>query len=315
MKTSPIVSVIIPTHNRPQELLGAVKSVLDQTFQDIEIIVVDDTSPVPAAETLKDCHDPRLKITKHNVNKGVSEARNTGIKMAQGEWIAFLDDDDAWRPQKLERQLAFMKNAAPDADASATDVYNTATKIHRKYSENVRRKGINRAILYWEGFLPSTWLINRAAFAKTGLFDPHLHRTEDWEWLLRYYIQGLKFVIVPEDLVLYSGWHTPDPFMEVECIRQVVGKHRDQLKKTAGPARACFIEIYLHQRIARAYVGKKGNLKTLKHFIIAFAYLIKAMALSPADAFRFIAETIRNNYKNTARLKSFFRKLYHARQR
>lgn len=315
MSASPAVSVIIPTHNRPQELSRAVKSVLDQTFQNIEIIVVDDASPVPAAETLEEFRDERLKVIRHDVNKGVSETRNTGIKTARGEWIAFLDDDDEWRPQKLERQLAFMKNTAPDADASATDVYNTAAKKHRAYSENVRRKGIDRAILHWEGFLPSTWLIKRGAFEKTGMFDSNFRRTEDWEWLLRFYIQGLTFTVVPEELVLYAGWHTPDPLKEVECISQVVDKHRRQLKKAAGPAHACFLEIYLHQRIARISVGKKGMIKTFKHFALAFGYLMKALVLSPSEAFRFIAETIRNNYKNTARLKSFFRKLYHARQR
>src|SRR3989338_8677774 len=99
------VSVIIPTHNRPELLKRAVKSVLNQTYKDLEVIVVDDGLEKRADETVNSFNDSRLKYIQHPEEKGGSAARNTGIKNSSGEFIAFLDDDDEWLPEKLEIQI------------------------------------------------------------------------------------------------------------------------------------------------------------------------------------------------------------------
>jgi len=101
----PKVSVVIPTCNRPDLLPRAIKSVLAQTYQDFEIIVVDDGREKSSENVVAGIGDARLKYIKQTDKKGGSAARNTGIKAAAGDFIAFLDDDDEWLPEKLDKQV------------------------------------------------------------------------------------------------------------------------------------------------------------------------------------------------------------------
>ena len=106
----PLVSVIIPTRNRVEMLCRAVNSVLSQTFDNLECIVVDDESHDNTEKVINSFEDDRLKYFRHEKNKGASAARNTGIRQSQGEFIAFLDDDDEWLDEKLEKQVNLLEN-------------------------------------------------------------------------------------------------------------------------------------------------------------------------------------------------------------
>ena len=97
------VSVIIPTHNRSDFLRSAIASVLNQTYQDFELIVVDDASTDNTAEAVAEFNDERIKLLRHDTNKGGSAARNTGILASECDYIALLDDDDEWLLEKLSR--------------------------------------------------------------------------------------------------------------------------------------------------------------------------------------------------------------------
>lgn len=103
----PLVSVVLPTYDRPEYLREAVESVREQTYPRVELVVVDDCSPAPAARTLERIDTEGLAVTcrRHESNRGANAARNTGIEAAAGEFIAFLDDDDRWLPTKIERQV------------------------------------------------------------------------------------------------------------------------------------------------------------------------------------------------------------------
>jgi glycosyltransferase involved in cell wall biosynthesis len=109
-KNPPVISVIIPTYNRAHLVGRAIRSVLAQTFQDWELIVVDDGSSDNTEEVVCSFQDPRICYISHEVNRGGSAARNTGIKVARGEYVSFLDSDDEWLPEKLEKQLACFRN-------------------------------------------------------------------------------------------------------------------------------------------------------------------------------------------------------------
>ncbi|RJP75611.1 MAG: glycosyltransferase family 2 protein [Desulfobacteraceae bacterium] len=114
LKTAiPLVSVVIPTHNRSELLKRAVQSVLSQTWQDFEIIVVSDGSIDNTQETVASFQDDRIRFLHHPVSKGASAARNTGMKAAKSQYIAFLDDDDEWTPDKLELQMPVIINSEP----------------------------------------------------------------------------------------------------------------------------------------------------------------------------------------------------------
>ena len=108
MAASPQVSVVIPTYNRAHILGRAIDSVLQQTHRDLELIIVDDGSSDGTAALVRGIEDPRVRYV-HQQNRGVSAARNRGIAEARAEWLAFLDSDDEWLPQKLERQFSALR--------------------------------------------------------------------------------------------------------------------------------------------------------------------------------------------------------------
>src|SRR5438045_3662637 len=118
MSTSPLVSVVIPTRNRASMLPAAIDSVLSQSMSDLELIVVDDQSVDETEAIVGRYADNRIRYFKLSSRKGGSAARNAGIRAARAAYIAFLDDDDEWLPEKLDRQLI----ALGDADAILTNV-------------------------------------------------------------------------------------------------------------------------------------------------------------------------------------------------
>ena len=110
----PKVSVIIPTYNRAELLPRAINSVLDQSYYDYEIVIIDDCSADNTGDVIAKFTDQRIRLIRHERNKGQSAAINTGIANARGEYIAFLDDDDEWLPNKLEGQMAVFQSSPPE---------------------------------------------------------------------------------------------------------------------------------------------------------------------------------------------------------
>ena len=109
----PKVSVIIPTYNRAAFLRLAIASVLNQTFQNFEIIVIDDASQDHTREVVNSLSDTRIRYIRHEGNRGVAVSRNTGVVNAKGSYIAFLDDDDEWFPEKLQKQFDLLEACQP----------------------------------------------------------------------------------------------------------------------------------------------------------------------------------------------------------
>src|SRR6056297_1668487 len=110
----PTVSVIVPTYNRADALPRTVESVLGQTLDDLELIVVDDASTDDTPAVIDDYDDDRVQFVQHERNQGASAARNTGIDRAEGDYVAFLDSDDVWRPTKLEKQVQTLARRGDD---------------------------------------------------------------------------------------------------------------------------------------------------------------------------------------------------------
>lgn len=105
----PLVSIIMPAYNSSKTLPDSIQSVLDQTFTDWELLVIDDCSPEPLKPIVDSFQDGRIQYIRLEKNSGVAQARNRGIQAARGRYIAFLDSDDLWLPEKLEKQLQFMQ--------------------------------------------------------------------------------------------------------------------------------------------------------------------------------------------------------------
>ena len=201
---NPTVSVIIPTHNRAKMLKRAIQSVLDQTFSDFEIIIIDDASTDASDELVASFKDQRIRYIRHDSNKGGSAARNTGIRSATGKYIAFLDSDDTWLPEKLQLQIQHFENLTTDVGV----VYTGLTVISQNNSvignSIPTASGNIQSTIYAENCVGplSTAMVRRDCLNKVGLFDEDLPACQDWDLFIR--IAGVtQFSFIPEALVCY----------------------------------------------------------------------------------------------------------------
>src|SRR3989339_353521 len=180
------VSVIVPTCNRPHLIKRTIDSILKQTFQDFEIIVVVDGVKERAEEAVKSFGDSRIKYIQHETNKGGGAARNTGIKASQGEYIAFLDDDDEWLPNKLEKQVKVLDESGGDVGFCFTAVLNI---LDDRTEKSKVPDGLNDyhglALASFKRFLTVTLIIKREVFDLVGLFDESLPSHQEAELMIR----------------------------------------------------------------------------------------------------------------------------------
>lgn len=199
----PLVSVIVPTYDRPDMLVEAVESVTDQTYPNVELLVVDDASPRPAGAVLADC-GPEVgewRCLRHEENRGANAARNTGIEAATGEILAFLDDDDRWRPETIEAQVSALTGT--DAETGVSVV---GQRMHEAGSETTIRLPIVEGDATPELIRGkaagsfSTMAVRRWAVEAAGLPDERFASLQDREWMVRL-SQHCKFVSVREPLV------------------------------------------------------------------------------------------------------------------
>jgi len=204
---APLVSVIIPTYNRADLVRQAVASVKAQTFRDFEIVVADDGSTDGTYEAL--AAGPEFRVLRHSRRQGVAAARNTGIAAARGEWLAFLDSDDLWLPDKLARQLSCLEGR-PELLICQTDetwvrrgVRVNKPAAHRKAAGQIFLPSLERCMIS-----PSAVMLHRRLLQDHGAFDAALPAAEDYDLWLRLtwrYEVGL----VDEPLVIKRGGH-PD---------------------------------------------------------------------------------------------------------
>ena len=200
------VSVIIPTHNRRTTLSRAVESVLSQTFRDWELIIVDDGSTDGTDQDWADPGDPRIRYLRTE-HRGVSAARNLGIQEAGFPWIAFLDSDDTWRPEKLEKQLAALESHPGCLAVHSDEIWIrrgrrvNPKKIHRKYGGWVYRYSLPRCVIS-----PSSILISRQLLNRCGVFDETFPVCEDYELWLRMFARH-PICFVDQPLVVKTGGH------------------------------------------------------------------------------------------------------------
>jgi len=186
---NPLISVIVPTYNRPQLLKKALISILSQTFCDYEIIVVNDGG-TPINEILNSIGSSnRITIINHFKNLGISTARNTGIKLSKGKYIAYLDDDDIYYPNHLETLVNCLENSEYKV------AYSDACMISQVHT-NANTVKISKSFPYSFDFSKDKILVhnisptlcfmhNKACFSDTGFFNENLFANEDWDLWIR----------------------------------------------------------------------------------------------------------------------------------
>lgn len=183
----PTVSVIIPTYNRANLLKRAIESVISQRFEDFELIVVDDASPDNTPEIVESINDTRIRYIRLKKNSGGPVARNTGIKKARGKFIALLDDDDEWLPNRLEVQVRKFENLDREFGVVYGGFYYVSQRDGKILGKRLpRHRGDVYEHFLRENFIGSpTLLIRRECFKRAGLFDPNLSSSQDWDMWLR----------------------------------------------------------------------------------------------------------------------------------
>lgn len=212
MKDKPLISCIIPTFNRSQKLENAVRSILNQTYRNIEILVIDDQSVDNTKQVVSNLSgkDKRIKYL-YNPEKGSNQARNWGIKNAQGQFIALLDDDDIWIETKLEEQYGkFVSN--PDAGlvfcTFARSKNNGKTqKKHPSFFFSNNPEKIRNKLLKHNFITTSAILVKKEVFDNIGDFDTNFSSFQDWELLTRI---ALKYPLVYLKELLVLQYESPD---------------------------------------------------------------------------------------------------------
>jgi glycosyltransferase involved in cell wall biosynthesis len=201
MSYRPFISVVIPTFNRARQVQAALKSVLAQTYREFEAIVVDDGSADGTGEAIQKLISPQSNGGKQiryffQPNQGQSAARNKGVDEARGEWVAFLDSDDVWLPEKLEWQVRAIeqfkgKCSACITDARLVDNLGMDTTAFResgkRYQETLGMdsEAVGNLVKCRDPFWVSTLLVRTDVVKQVGWFDPHIEYAEDHDFLFR----------------------------------------------------------------------------------------------------------------------------------
>lgn len=278
-----LVSVIIPTRNRLQLLLKAIHSVRQQTWKDIEIIVINDASTDDTASVVREMANERLIFINNQISKGGAVTRNQGIAAARGKYICFLDDDDIWMADKVERQISLFKS-----DSRCTLVTCSYTEI----CDNGKRKFVRvdanldeQEMLYtnWLGGA-SMYLTTRAALEKVGGFNPRLRSGQDWDLALKLFYQG-KVLSYTESLVDYLAHRQARITNSYDAVyqghREVYFLYRD--KMTSATKRRVLCELLFF----RIKMSEKRSIGIFFKFIKAF------MSLKLTASFIFALRLIR----------------------
>jgi glycosyltransferase involved in cell wall biosynthesis len=253
---SPLVSTVIPTYDRRGLIERAVDSALAQTYRTQEVIVVDDGSTDGTGELLRERYGERIRYVWQR-NGGVSNARNQGMRLARGDFIALLDSDDLWEPTKVEKQVGFLR-AHPDFGMVLTDVRRVDGAGNP--IDVFRRRDVIRAdgdaladVLRNPALVPASILIRRSVFERLGGFDESLRTAEDIEFHLR--IAAAFKIGVIEDILTtaarsndgLSSLATSDSDY-VQVVEKFIADHAERLSHAAR--RAALFALY--ERTARS---------------------------------------------------------------
>lgn len=260
--------MVLPTYDRAGILADSIQSVLDQTYTDFELIVVDDGSQDRTEAVVTEFADPRVRYVAHETNRGAPAARNTGIARARGDIVAFQDSDDEWLSEKLRKQV----DVFDDASRNVGVVY---TGMDRKVEGETRylpyrgvdqKAGdIERSIVRQNFISTQMAAVRRECFDAVGDFDEKMAPLEDWELWIRL-SQRYQFELVDEPLV--RGAVEPDSISKnlaaiVDARERIVEKHYEQFD-TASLANHLFFIGHGAMKLGHTQKGKSYLRKAVR---------------------------------------------------
>jgi glycosyltransferase involved in cell wall biosynthesis len=271
-----LVSIIIPVHDRMKLIPRAIKSVVQQTYRNLEILVIDDGSSQAIDGVIEAFNDERIVLLRHDINKGVAAARNTGIKAAHGDFITFLDSDDEYHPMKVEKQLAHLRAFGREEVVSycrVEDICDRTMKVIEvsdfRQEGNILSQALRSCCITMFGMMMRKELLEKA-----GPLDESLRKYEDWDFLIRL-AHLFRFSLLDEVLVR-AHWHdqgqlSRDVESSVINRKEILARHLP-LYRADNLAHSIFLADLAYHIAARRGKSEARRL------------LVKSIALTP---FRF----------------------------
>lgn len=288
---APAVSVVVPTYNRADTLERAVRSVLAQTFTDLEVVVVDDGSTDATKEVVRGLDDPRVRYL-HQENAGRCAARNRGAAVARGHWLSFLDSDDAALPDWLESLVAAAESTGDrgggPADGASCGFRAVLEDGEGGYREHGQRLPSDLGPVYGHAvalFTAGTFLLRRELFHRIGGYAEELAFAENSELALRLTATGPRLVPIPRPLVLYTlrpRGHRPaagGARARLEGARYILHHHGERYLRSAPQSYANYCAI------AGVNAARLGRLAEARAF---FLDAVRATPLDPRQALRLL---------------------------
>jgi glycosyltransferase involved in cell wall biosynthesis len=257
--------------------MAALRSVMAQYVLPFEVIIVDDHSSVPFALPPDLKTAVPVEIVRLDNNSGAAAARNAGIAAAAGEWIAFLDSDDLWMPDKLSRQAAFMKDGVVGTLTCFATGFRRIDVFRGSKPEELVHISAESAHAFAAGcwYAPgSTAILHRNAFDSIGGFDPSLRRLEDFDWFLRFGAAGGRLRVAPFTGSLVNVAHRPAPRKVEEARAAILAKWSGEAGGSLGTKGRARLAAYLDLECASAnyYGGNRFR---------AFSFLAGSLAKAP----------------------------------
>ena len=299
----PKVSVIIPTYKRPKFLLRAINSVLTQLYENIELIIVDDNNEgdkyrIETENLMNQLKDSRIKYIKHDKNRNGAAARNTGISVSTGFFIAFLDDDDEFLPDKISNQVKKME----DLDDTWGACYTSYKKINKnnnvqygfeKREGSLLLEALMRSLYIGSG---SNLFFKRSVINKIGGFDESFHRNQDLEFLVRVlekykmaYVDTCSLVVHYE---IREVNHTYEQLMQID--EYYISKFKDRIERLNEKERKKVYTMIALESFRNAIIhGKifKGTRNIVKVnpiiFLKYFFYILNRKVTNRSYGFKF----------------------------
>lgn len=252
---NPLISVIIPTYNRSKYLNRSISSVINQTYKNFEIIIVDDGSTDNTQELITKIMNEnqrfKIKYKKLIKNEGSQKARNEGIKISEGEWIAFLDSDDEWLSEKIEKQIKFaIEKKFKVIYSDGLIIRNDKSKV-RMNIQNVQGDSFG-LLLKKAGPLFPTLFVHNECLQKIGFLDESIRSHQEWDFsiqLAKYYNFG--FIDEPLFVWYYDGHESisQNKKFGAEGYAQIVEKYKNDILNIHGKS----VLRHHYMRIASAY--------------------------------------------------------------
>ena len=257
------ISVIIPTYNRKKYIKRAIDSVIRQSYKPFEIIVIDDGSTDGTYELIKKSYSSSQISLEKQINNGVSSARNKGVKLANGDWIAFLDSDDEWFENKLELQVREIKKSKTFMICHTNEIWIrngirvNQMKKHQKYGGFIFEKCLDMCRIS-----PSSVMIHRRIFDEIGLFDEDLIICEDYDLWLRI---SSKYPVLYLDSMLIKkfGGHEDQLSKNINGIEQFRIQSLEKILKTL-PLKHSYFNSAKNMVLKKLRIYRSGLIKRNK---------------------------------------------------